>query len=180
MLTASGIVRKGSMAPEPGEDYPDPTRDGYTYDEDPSINPSNNVDASQLAASSGFDESNWLQYAIDKANSGDSAWQDKLWNYLSTREGEKTARDWTAQREDNAYQRLMADFKAAGLSPYILSGASPMASASGSKAFSGSELTSSKNNKENNQTRSLIAQLGFFGIILSALFRAGASIASNQ
>lgn len=179
MLTASAIVRKGSMAPEPGEDYPDPTRDGYTYDEDPSINPANNMDASQFATSYGFDESDWLEFAIDKANSGDAAWQDKLWNYLATREGEKTARDWTAKREDSAYQRLTSDLKAAGISPYVLSGASPMASASASKSYSGSELTSQKNNKENNKLKALIAQLGFFGVILSALFRAGATMASQ-
>lgn len=170
MLIGGQAVKKNSMAPEPGEDYPDPIT-GRTNDEDPVFT---NSSASSLA--NGLTEDSWLEYAQKMAQT-DSAWREKLWNYYATKDSEKTAREWTAQREDSSYQRLMDDLQKAGISPYILSGASPMASASTGKSYSGSEVTSRANNKASNERQALYAQMASMGIVLSAIIRAIATVA---
>lgn len=92
----------------------------------------------------------WLNSLIDKANAGDTSAYEKLIDYYMTEDSAKTAREWTAQREDNQYQRLMDDLRKAGVSPYVLSGATPGVSSSAGKSYSGSQITTNKN-KETDQ-----------------------------
>lgn len=110
---------------------------------DPSITAVNALDYSN------FD--NILSNLEQRANQGDEAAIEKLFNYYASERSEKTARDWTAAREDNQYQRLVADLQKAGISPYILSGATPGVSSASGVSHSGSSLTSAQTAKWNQQ-----------------------------
>lgn len=120
-----------------------------------------------------WNQDNFMDNLVSLANKGDEAAIEKLINIWSTQESEKTARDWTASREDSAYQRLNEDLKKAGISPYILSGATPMVSSSSGKSYSGSEMTSRSNNKNtqyNQDARTAVTAI--IGIITALLFAA--------
>lgn len=123
-----------------------------------------------------IDSSNWESYLQDRIAQGDDAAIDKLINYYQTEQSAKTARDWTSEREDNAYQRLMADIRKAGISPYILTGAAPSASGATGKAYSGSQMTSRANNKDtvaaNERSRVITSLLAGIGIIFGSAIRA--------
>ena len=84
----------------------------------------------------GTDLNSLLSNLSDRANKGDEAALEKLFNYYSSEASAKTSREWTASREDTAYQRLIADLKKAGISPYILSGASPFAGGATQQSYS--------------------------------------------
>lgn len=102
--------------------------------------------ASQLV---GWNEGSYLQKLQEMADKGDPGAIDKLVNYYMTEASEKRARDWTAQREDSAYSRLMEDLRKVGISPYVLSGATPMVSNATAKSYSGTQMTSEKNSEKN-------------------------------
>lgn len=91
----------------------------------------------------------WLQYLKDMAADGDEASLDRLMNYMMQEQSNQTARDWTAQREDTAIQRFVADAKAAGFNPQALlqQGGSPIASASSGASYNGTPYLSSDYNK---------------------------------
>lgn len=63
-------------------------------------------------------------------------WAEKYIDYIGEQEGLNKANEYTAQREDTAYQRLVADLRAAGLNPAMMYGssASPVGS-SGSQGY---------------------------------------------
>lgn len=101
--------------------------------------PSNGIDFSSMDSI--------LLAMQDRANSGDSAALDWLLDYYAKTSADKTARDWTAAREDTAYQRLMADLSKAGISPYILTGATPFASSANASSVSSGHFTSKANSE---------------------------------
>lgn len=100
----------------------------------------------------------WVNYLRNEASKGNSAAFDKLFNYIASETSAKTARDWTAEREDNQYQRLMDDLREAGISPYILSNAIPGASGARQNSYSGSQMTEREKSQLNNET-SLIGRI---------------------
>lgn len=62
-------------------------------------------------------------------------WAEKYLDYL-TEKGELTqANEYTANREDTAYQRLVADLRQAGLNPAMMYGGSANISAGGSQGY---------------------------------------------
>ena len=89
-------------------------------------------------ASSGDRFDYWLNETEKKAQSGDAAALDRLFNYYATQRSEKNALDWTASREDTQYQRLVEDLRKAGISPYVLSSATPGVSSYTGQSYSGS------------------------------------------
>lgn len=101
-----------------------------------------------------FDEDNWLSELQKQANQGNEAALQMLMNYYMTRQSEQSARDYNAQREDTYYQRMIADMKKAGISPYALSaGSAPLVGASG-HSFTGSQYVSKANNERTTSTSS--------------------------
>lgn len=82
----------------------------------------------------------WKAYLEYLADNGDPASLDKLLNYLMSEQSANIAREWTAKREDTAWQRLVADMRAAGINPYAFAtfGANPIASGSSGHNYSGS------------------------------------------
>lgn len=115
----------------------------------------------------GSNNPDWLNSLIERAKTDTGAYE-KLIDYYATRESEKTAREWTAQREDTAYQRLMDDLKKAGISPYVLSGATPSVSSSVGKSYSGSQMTSRENNAKTVGSSELKSLLALLGVMLYA------------
>lgn len=51
-------------------------------------------------------------------------WAEKYIDYIGEQEGLNKANEYTAQREDTAYQRLVADLRSAGLNPAMMYGSS--------------------------------------------------------
>lgn len=116
----------------------------------------------------------WMSYLTDLANSGDQAAIDRLMNYFMTEQSNMNARSWTASREDTAYQRLVADMKAAGLNPYAFAtmGSSPISSSSSGSQYSGSYSSSYELNKEKNTQNWLKIALSNLVPIIGALIAA--------
>lgn len=107
----------------------------------------------------------WRGYLEYMADNGDAGSLDKLINVLS----EDEARQWTADREDTQYQRLVEDLRKAGINPYILmqSGASPISSSTSGQ--SGSQISSYEINKEKNSQNWLKAFLSIIPIAIAAI-----------
>lgn len=116
---------------------------------------------------SDFDNNTWFKKLEAMARNGDVAAQEKLLNFIMSEASSKTARDWTAQREDNAYQRLMVDLKKAGISPYVLTGATPAVSSSSGRNYTSTNMTTQANSE-----RSSLMQLLKIIFPLSALLGA--------
>lgn len=97
----------------------------------------------------------WLGYLQYMAGQGDEVSQDRLFNYLMSENSNQTARNWTAQREDTQYQRLVSDLKAAGINPYALitGNVSPISSSSGGSSYSGSYAATASAKDEANQAK---------------------------
>lgn len=124
-------------------------------------------------ASNGSD-SNWTN--IQNLAKTDPAYLEKLVNYFMTEESNKTAREWTAQREDSTYQRLMKDLKKAGISPYVLTGATPAVSSSSGKSYTSTEAVTRENSIRSSDTNLAKQTLASFGVIIGALIGALALI----
>lgn len=122
--------------------------------------------SSQNIASGGTD-SKWKD--IENLAKNDPAYLEKLVNYYMTEESNKTAREWTAIREDTAYQRLMKDLKKAGISPYVLTGATPAVSSSSGKSYTSTEAVTRENSIRANDTNAAKALLQFFGLFLGSI-----------
>lgn len=92
----------------------------------------------------------WLGWLKAKAEAGDEAALDKLFNYYMSEGSAETARKWTADREDTAYQRLVSDMRAAGFNPYALLAqqGSPISSSSDGRSYSGTGFTTQRHNEE--------------------------------
>lgn len=92
----------------------------------------------------------YLGYVKYMAEHGDSAQYDMFMNAWLSEQSENRAREWTAQREDTQYQRLVQDLKAAGINPYILlnNGASPVSSSSSGNTYSGSHKANAAHNRQ--------------------------------
>ena len=101
-----------------------------------------------------------------KAKNGDAAAQEKLFNYYATQKSEQTARDYTAEREDHAYSRLIKDLESAGISPYIISGASPSVTGYSGASYSGSQLATQENNKRSNSNEVATKIMSLIGTAL--------------
>lgn len=116
----------------------------------------------------------WYGYLNWMASHGDQASLDKLFNYLMSEQSAMNARQWTAEREDTAYQRLVADMKAAGLNPYAFAtmGANPIASSSQQNSYGGSYSSTYEINKEKNSQNwlkvALSAAIPLIGAIIAA------------
>lgn len=116
---------------------------------------------------SGATDSKWKD--IENLAKNDPAYLEKLVNYYMTEESNKTAREWTAMREDTAYQRLMKDLKQAGISPYVLTGATPAVSSSSGKSYTSTEAVTRENSIRANDTNAAKALLQFFGLFLGSI-----------
>lgn len=83
---------------------------------------------------------------------GTDADHDRFMNYLMSEESSRIAREWTAQREDSQYQRLVEDMKKAGINPYALltQGGSPVSSASSGHSYNGSYSSTESLKAESN------------------------------
>ena len=121
---------------------------------------------------------NWQGYLEYLVSKGDSAAADKLFSYLMSEQSAQTARDWTANREDTQYQRLVDDLKAAGINPYAMlaSAGSPVSSSSGGNSFSGSQFTSrasaeetERNHKTNNSLKLIATILSLVTVMAAVL-----------
>ena len=98
-----------------------------------------------------------LQDLIDRANKGDSSARDALWSYYLSEMSNNSAREWTAQREDSAWQRWVKDMEAAGLNPYAVYAAGNGGySVSGSSGTHYSSATATKEAKDLSNTANLI------------------------
>lgn len=62
-------------------------------------------------------------------------WAEKYLDYLTEKGELAKANEYTASREDTAYQRLVDDLKRAGLNPAMMYGSSASISASGSQGY---------------------------------------------
>lgn len=113
----------------------------------------------------------WLGFLEFMASRGDEASLDKLISFLSSEASADKARSWTADREDSQYQRLVKDIRKAGYNPFALlsSGGSPIASASGSNSYSGSQYVTSANNKATQELKDETNQVKLVSIITSII-----------
>lgn len=127
--------------------------------------------ASDLAKFGSMNEDNWLDFLREEAMTNEAA-REKYYDYLAAVTRDKTANEWTAQREDSAWQRAIKDLESAGVSPYILSGGAPSSSRAIVSSFSGSQMTSAKNNENTNSRAGVASTLALMGIIISALLHA--------
>lgn len=128
----------------------------------------------QLKSYSDFN-GDWKSYLEYMANNGDEASLDKLLNYLMSEQSSLTAREWTAQREDHAWERLVKDLRAAGINPYAFAtfGANPIASGSQGHNYSGAyasnyaykKATLEQNQEKINQNWLKLALTAFIPII---------------
>lgn len=62
-------------------------------------------------------------------------WAEKYLDYLAEKGEIDRANEYTASREDTAYQRLVADLKSAGLNPAMLFGSSASPSSAGAVGY---------------------------------------------
>lgn len=133
---------------------------------------SGNVSASTIATKySDLNQDNFLEKLREEAQYSEAA-REKLYGYYFDLYRDKTANEWTAQREDSQWQRAVADLQKAGLSPYVLSGGTPSASRATVSSSNGSQMTSSKNNEATNDRASRTALLTLLGIFLTAALHA--------
>lgn len=97
-----------------------------------------------------FGSMEWLKYAGEHGN---EAAIDMYYNYMMSEKSATTAREWTAQREDSQYQRMVSDLRNAGINPYFaLSGGSPASSATQGVNYQGGQYTSRGSNVRSNDT----------------------------
>lgn len=90
-----------------------------------------------------------LGYFTYMAKTYGGQYNDRLMNYIESEGSATAAREWTANREDTQYQRLVEDLKAAGINPYILlqNGATPVSSSSSGNSYNGSYYTTEQQKK---------------------------------
>lgn len=62
-------------------------------------------------------------------------WAEKYLDYITEQEQLNNANEYTAMREDTAYQRLVDDLRQAGLNPAMMFGSSASPQASGSQGY---------------------------------------------
>lgn len=88
---------------------------------------------------------------VDPGLRQNNPYYEKWLNYEMTKAQDKRARDFALEFDSTRYQRLAKDLKAAGISPYVITGATPGAASSvNGSQISSSQITSSENNEKNN------------------------------
>lgn len=116
----------------------------------------------------------WLGYLTFMAEKGDSASQDKLFNYLMSEASADKARQWTADREDTQIQRWVADAKAGGINPYALlarAAGTPVSSSSSGIGYSGTQYTTQRHQEQTEAQgwlKSLVAMIPMIITIAAA------------
>lgn len=127
-----------------------------------------------------FGSMDWLKF---EAQNGNEAAVDRYYNYIMSEQSANTARQWTAKREDTAYQRMVSDLKSAGVNPYFaLSGGSPISSATQGVNYQGGQYTSRGSNVRTSNLQEYLnsvnagvdigqSVLGLISSIISAVIR---------
>lgn len=92
------------------------------------------------------DINSWKEELYRRFKNGDDAAGERLFNYLAQEEANKNSLDYAK----NAYSYMLEDLKKAGISPYIISGASPLSMSFGSS--SGSQMTTQSSSLRSAQT----------------------------
>lgn len=99
-------------------------------------------------------QDNWLDRLQQMANYGDKSALDRLMTYFMSEGSAQTARDWTASREDSAVERMITQFRNAGINPYYaLQQMNPIVSSSSGNTYSGAFSSNSSNKQEQNASR---------------------------
>lgn len=104
-----------------------------------------------------------------RASKGDTAAYEKYVDMVVNYENDMNSREYAAMREDTYTQRLLADLRKAGISPYVLSGINPQAAASTFHSVSGSQMTSYANSKRSEEAQNTRSALTTVGSIIAAL-----------
>lgn len=119
------------------------------------------------------DISSWKEELYRRFKNGDEAAGERLFNYLAQEEANKNSLDYAK----NAYSYMIKDLEKAGISPYIISGASPLSMSFGSS--SGSQMTTQSSSIRSAQTANkdrvnddFLQILKTIGIVAAALIYA--------
>lgn len=144
------------------------------------IDRQNGIDPSQTGysptqlASLGMNPKDDLYY---RAMHGDTAAYEKWMNFYLSELSNSTTRDWLERMRSTQYQTLVEDLKKAGISPYVISGANPMAMSSSGNSYTGSQMTSQQSNRLTTKTSTNNAILNDFFKILGTVLGAVAMAA---
>lgn len=122
---------------------------------------------------SGVNSENVLDYL---KNSHNAAANDYYISYLLSKLGEDSAREWNATREDTYYQRLVADLKKAGISPYALTPSGSPINGANAYGHSGTNFSGiakaesdNKTSRANNQATTQARIIGLMTAMITAI-----------
>lgn len=116
------------------------------------------------------DINSWKDELYRRFKNGDDAAGERLFNYIVQEDANKNSLDYAK----NAHSYMMEDLRKAGISPYIISGASPISMSFGSS--SGSQMTTQSSSLRSAQTANkdrisdeFLSILKTIGIVAAAL-----------
>lgn len=133
---SNAVTNLGANDPQPEQTFISPQTDLEG-------NANSVPDAIDSALEGGFSLSKYMaehpganyEDVMSYASLHSDEWAEKYLDYLTERGELDRANQYTAQREDTAYQRLVDDLKRAGLNPAMMYGSSASPSASGSQGY---------------------------------------------